>query len=521
MLNWPATCGSSPGLTTSVEGPPMQEAGSASPTGKRRRKYVAASADPFVLFGDRDDAAPGARVANDAQTKILPTLPPRRFRLDPTAPQALLRATDWLIALAAVEAAAEWSADASLLALPIGQAWSYLAVALALKAGLWLTESYRPPRARMRFDLSFGGLALGAILGLVIAATLAPSAAAASALAIAAPAAAIVMAGVHAAFAVWGSLLHRRGVFAETIAIVGATEAAEQLIAHAARTGAMHVAAVFDDRQGRAGPVAVAGGINDLLTWDSLPLVDRIVVAIPDTGSASVRAVLLRLRSAPNRIDLLMDDLGGRLRGPGLLRMPGGYAARTVGPASNRRVTAMKRAADIVLSAALLLALSPLIGLIALVTWMENKGPLLRGAAHIGANNHPFDALGVNTCDQAGRPTLVGRMLTRARLDGLPRLVNVLRGEMSLVGPRPHPQGVLICGLAPRELVADYAHRHRVRPGLTGWAQVNCARDGLSSSAALQRHTLLDLEYASRPSLWLDIVIVVRTMASALVRTIH
>jgi lipopolysaccharide/colanic/teichoic acid biosynthesis glycosyltransferase len=495
----------------------MRAAGPQKTKRRRRAEPAAPEPDAFAQFGTVE--TPTAPPANDPQPpRPLPNLPARRLRLDPNTPQALVRATDWLIALAAAEGAAVWAEGASLLALPIGQAWVYLAVALALKTGLWLTESYRPPRARMRFDMSFGGLALGAILGLVVAAAAAPDAQAASALAIAAPTAALVMAGIHAAFAIWGSLLHRRGVFAETIAIVGATEAAEHLVLHAARTGAMRVAAVFDDHSASAASITVSGGIDDMLTWESLPRVDRIVIAIPDSGAASVRAMLHRLRGVPNRIDLLMDDLGGRLRGPGLMRMPGGYAARTVGPVLSRRLTAIKRAKDIVGSAVLLGLSAPLAAAIAFAIWMENKGKVLARQCFVGRNNHTFEALSFAVADSEGRPTFIGSLLRRTSLERLPRLLNVLKGDMSLVGPRPHPHGATVGGLAPRDLVLEYAHRHRVRPGLTGWTQVNCTGDALSSAATLRRHTQLDLDYAARPSLWLDIVIMLRAAGSAFAR---
>jgi lipopolysaccharide/colanic/teichoic acid biosynthesis glycosyltransferase len=482
----------------------------------QRRRRAASDANG-TLEQLRARIAQGAleAAANEDAAALL-DIPPKRMRLDPRAPVTLLRLIDWVAALAAVEAAALWSADASILDLPIGAALPFLAVAIALKAGLWLTESYRPPRARMRLEVALGGLALSAILGLAAAALLAPDARAASALAIAAPAAALAMGGVHVAFSLWASLLYRRGVFAETLAIVGASEAAAQLIAHAARTGSARVAGVFDDRPASA-EIAIAGDIDALLTWEALPRIDRIVVAIPDTGAASVRAMLQRLRSAPNRIDILMDDLGGRLRGPGLARMPGGYAARVIGPRLDPRLTVSKRVMDIALALALLVFTLPATALITLLIWMENKSPLLARTPRLGLNNAVFSLLSFSVFDRSGRRlTVVGTCLRWGRLERLPRLLNVLAGDMSMVGPRPHPPRASVAGHAPRDLIVDYAHRHRVRPGLTGWAQINCRDDAFASPEALRRHTALDLDYAARPTPWLDIVILLRSLARPL-----
>jgi lipopolysaccharide/colanic/teichoic acid biosynthesis glycosyltransferase len=114
------------------------------------------------------------------------------------------------------------------------------------------------------------------------------------------------------------------------------------------------------------------------------------------------------------------------------------------------------------------------------------------------------------------RVTRVGRFIRKTSLDELPQLWNVIRGEMSLVGPRPHAIGMLTGGSEASKLVETYAHRHRMKPGLTGWAAVNGSRGPVDTPEAVRRRVSLDLEYVERQSLWLDLAIMARTLPCVL-----
>src|ERR1700709_2192397 len=114
------------------------------------------------------------------------------------------------------------------------------------------------------------------------------------------------------------------------------------------------------------------------------------------------------------------------------------------------------------------------------------------------------------------RVTRVGKFLRRTSLDELPQLWNVIRGEMSLVGPRPHAIGMLTNGAEPSKLVETYAHRHRMKPGLTGWAAVNGSRGPVDTPEAVRRRVSLDLEYVERQSVLLDLSIILRTLPCVL-----
>ncbi|MFQ5468338.1 MAG: sugar transferase, partial [Kiloniellaceae bacterium] len=111
------------------------------------------------------------------------------------------------------------------------------------------------------------------------------------------------------------------------------------------------------------------------------------------------------------------------------------------------------------------------------------------------------------------RVTRLGRILRRASLDELPQLFNVLKGDMSLVGPRPHAAATKAGGAPFDAAVEHYAARHRVKPGITGWAQVNGWRGETDTREKLQKRVECDLYYIDNWSLWLDLRIIVRTLA--------
>jgi polysaccharide biosynthesis protein PslA len=122
------------------------------------------------------------------------------------------------------------------------------------------------------------------------------------------------------------------------------------------------------------------------------------------------------------------------------------------------------------------------------------------------------DTGGSQTKRGDARVTRVGAVLRRFSLDELPQLINVVQGSMSLVGPRPHPVGMRTQDLLCHEIVEDYAHRHRVKPGITGWAQVHGYRGATEDPEQLRRRTEFDLYYIEEWSLLLDIKIMLMTI---------
>lgn len=188
---------------------------------------------------------------------------------------------------------------------------------------------------------------------------------------------------------------------------------------------------------------------------------------------------------------------------------------------ARRQTLAVKRLVDLVLAGAALVLLAPVLALAALAVRIDSPGPVIYRQFRTGRNTRPFAILKLRTmCSDAERDgaprwasradpriTRVGRILRRTRLDELPQLVNVLRGEMSLVGPRPErPEFVEML----RAEIPGYEFRHLVRPGLTGWAQINYPYGASVEDARAKLG--FDLYYVRACSLRLDLRIMARTL---------
>jgi lipopolysaccharide/colanic/teichoic acid biosynthesis glycosyltransferase len=189
-----------------------------------------------------------------------------------------------------------------------------------------------------------------------------------------------------------------------------------------------------------------------------------------------------------------------------------------------------KRVIDTIGAALLIAILAIPMLLIAAAIRLDSPGPILFRQRRTGIGNVPFETLKFRTmqhraglhragrlgalrqtCRHDPRVTRVGAALRRTSLDELPQLFNVLRGEMSLVGPRPHAPGTCAGG-KPFELVTPrYPARHEVRPGMTGLAQVRGLRGETESEEKLLQRVEADLEYIENWSLWLDLTILMRT----------
>ncbi|MDX3927614.1 MAG: sugar transferase [Shinella sp.] len=191
---------------------------------------------------------------------------------------------------------------------------------------------------------------------------------------------------------------------------------------------------------------------------------------------------------------------------------------------------AFKRLIDVVLSAICLILACPLLAVAAVAIRVEDGGPILFRQVRIGAGSRPFGILKLRTirvcdCDERGliqvtaadpRLTRVGRLLRKTNLDEIPQLWNVLAGDMSLVGPRPHVPGMLAAGIPYEALVDEYQHRHRMRPGLTGLAQSRGLRGPTDDPARAIRRIRCDIEYIREFSLALDFRIMIRTALNEL-----
>lgn len=205
----------------------------------------------------------------------------------------------------------------------------------------------------------------------------------------------------------------------------------------------------------------------------------------------------------------------------------------TVEMSASRQVRLkIKRAMDVLFAGLALVALLPLLIIVALVIKITSPGPALFRQAREGLNGKPFGiykfrTMDMATCDQSGvaqtvegdtRVTPFGRLLRRTSIDELPQLFNVLQGDMTLVGPRPHVAGMRAGGMSYRDLVPYYDLRLDMVPGLTGWAQVNGLRGPTVDAGRARARVDHDIAYIQNFSIWLDLRIMVMTVAREFLR---
>jgi putative colanic acid biosynthesis UDP-glucose lipid carrier transferase len=198
------------------------------------------------------------------------------------------------------------------------------------------------------------------------------------------------------------------------------------------------------------------------------------------------------------------------------------------GASTSRLGGAAKRAIDFCIALTLLIVLSPILLIIAAAVRFESRGPALFRQQRLGLHGKPFRIIKFRTMHvledgeeirQATpddrRVTRVGRFLRTSSLDELPQFINVIRGEMSLVGPRPH---AVAHDKQFGALITNYALRRRVRPGITGWAQVNGFRGATPTVDAMRRRVDHDIWYVQNVSVGLDLEILLRTPGEMLRR---
>jgi Undecaprenyl-phosphate glucose phosphotransferase len=318
------------------------------------------------------------------------------------------------------------------------------------------------------------------------------------------------------------------------VAIVGSGEPARRLVEwiEANARDVVEVVGLFDDRRGSA-PDRVAlsrlvlGTTDDLIEYYRSAPIDKVIIALPHQAEERLLSILQRLKQLPVDIALAPDLVG--------FRVPAMDGAELAGlqmtALSQRPLRASERffkeIFDRCAAGLLLLVLSPLLLAAALAVKLTSPGPVFFRQERHGLGNRIFHVLKFRSMrtdlqDVTGaqqtrrndaRVTAVGLFLRRTSIDELPQLINVLRGDMSLVGPRPLPVQMRVEDRLNYEIVAEYAFRHRVKPGITGWAQVKGHRGAIDTAEGLQSRVAHDLYYIENWSLWLDLKILFMTGA--------
>ena len=316
-----------------------------------------------------------------------------------------------------------------------------------------------------------------------------------------------------------------------TAVVLGAGTEAERFIERLGRTRESRPAilACFDDRTTRIsaalGGVPCRGNVDDLVEFVRTHGVDEVIVALPWSAEERLAALIDRLKVLPVDIQLSPYGFGYRIAEP-KLAFVAGLPLLTAVPRPLRASDAIVKAIeDWVVGFGLLLLFLPLMAVVALAVRLDSPGPILFRQPRHGWNNrvvhvYKFRTMfhgagdltgGRQTARDDDRITRVGRLLRRTSLDELPQLFNVLRGEMSVVGPRPHPIGMKTEEKLCHEIVSGYAQRHKLKPGITGWAQINGWRGATDTGHQLRKRIEHDVHYVEHWSLWLDIKILLLT----------
>lgn len=331
----------------------------------------------------------------------------------------------------------------------------------------------------------------------------------------------------------------REGRLARFIGIVGAGEVGERLISKLKLAGQseIQIAGVFDDRLTRVPSVIadcpVLGTTVDLVALAQSSRIDEIIIALPLRAADRISELVHRLRLLPVDIRLGIDSIAGAFPINGIGETASVPTINILDKPLKNWNGITKLIEDKVLSLVALAVFSPVMLLIAAAIVFDSEGPALFVQERFGFNNRSIKVLKFRTMfvdkgDLTGaartvrgdpRVTRIGRFLRASSLDELPQFFNVLRGDMSLVGPRAHAIAMKAGDRLYHEAVGEYFQRHKVRPGITGWAQVNGLRGEIDSVLSAKQRVAYDLHYIDHWSLWFDLKIVVLTLRTVCARS--
>jgi Undecaprenyl-phosphate glucose phosphotransferase len=332
--------------------------------------------------------------------------------------------------------------------------------------------------------------------------------------------------------------LQSKRVRGRNVVVIGETARVEDTVRQLCRRGKgteiVGVIALASNRRPASSPFAedrsistaaqMTGVLKTLRDLAQRLPVDDIVLDLPWSDTKRIDALMERLAVIPATIHLAPDPTWSWTRDPVLARVGQVSTVRLAGAPLTLRDRVIKRVFDVAVASTLVIGALPLFAAIAIAIKLETAGPVLFRQRRHGFNQREFRMLKFRTMTtlddgpavpQATRNderiTKVGRFLRRSNLDEIPQLVNVLAGHMSLVGPRPH---AVAHNDEYEERIRIYAQRHKVKPGITGLAQVNGHRGETDSIDKMVRRVEHDLLYIDRWSLFLDIKIMLLTLFS-------
>jgi putative colanic acid biosynthesis UDP-glucose lipid carrier transferase len=328
-----------------------------------------------------------------------------------------------------------------------------------------------------------------------------------------------------ALFQLWR--LRQRGELSTQVAIVGARDLGRAVIRQLRedRVEDVRLIGVFDD----VGPLPaevegcpVRGTTDDLIELARHERIDEVILAMVDRSEGEIEQVVAKLRPLPLNTKLCAHSLRLNLPVHGFTSFAGLPLLHVFERPLSGWGGVWKTVEDRLLGALILILMLPLMCACALMIKLDSPGPVLFRQKRYGFNNNEITVFKFRTMAHEPAPdpnvpqarrndpriTRVGAFLRRSSLDELPQLFNVLRGEMSLVGPRPH---AVAHNEHYAQVIDGYLGRHRVKPGITGWAQVNGLRGETETPEKMRMRVQYDLFYIDNWSLLFDLKILVMT----------
>lgn len=332
------------------------------------------------------------------------------------------------------------------------------------------------------------------------------------------------------AYWVMGRLVNRGQGLVSTV-IIGCTESGNLLADFMLKNADVQnsLLGYFEERSDyseyKMAGIPYLGNIEDLKKLVREGKVEQVLIALPWVEVERMSSIIRDLRQMPVTLLLVPDMTAFRFAHSRITPVAGLPMFNISDLPLKGWSPFIKRAEDILLSLLALLALSPL--MIATAVWvkLDSPGPVLFRQKRYGYNNriievYKFRSMYVEVTDLHAenqttrddpRVTRVGRFIRKTSIDELPQLFNVLMGSMSMVGPRPHAKATKAAGILYEDAVDEYTSRHRVKPGITGWAQISGYRGETDTLEKIEKRVAYDLEYIENWSLWFDLYILVLT----------
>ncbi|WP_068826367.1 undecaprenyl-phosphate glucose phosphotransferase [Pseudomonas sp. BMS12] len=330
--------------------------------------------------------------------------------------------------------------------------------------------------------------------------------------------------------------LTRQGRHLQNAVILGGTENGIRIAEYLSRNGdiRMGLLGFIDDRVKRSSKeiagLPLLGDSKALEQMIRNEQVQQVLVALPWTAENRIGQLVGRLRKLPVSVLLVPDMLALRHSHNRITEIAGLPMFNASQLPLRGWSPLIKRLEDLILAGLALLLLAPLMLLLAIAIKLDSPGPVLFRQKRYGYNNrlievYKFRSMYHRMADANAerqttrgdaRITRIGAFIRRTSLDELPQLFNVLFGSMSMVGPRPHATATKAAGILFEEAVETYSARHRVKPGITGWAQVNGYRGETDTLEKIEKRVEFDLEYIENWSVWFDLYILFRTIPAVI-----